>query len=150
MRAYRIVKRSRAAEAFSGEGARLFGGRWNHPGEPMVYAAQTRALAALETLAHYAGAERRIEFVAFEIEVPDECVIALDRAALPPDWRNAIPPSATQDLGSDWQRNLASVCLAVPSAIIPEEYCVLLNPQHPDARKVMIHFPSEFRLDRRL
>ena len=116
----------------------------------MVYAAQTRALAALETLAHYAGAERRIEFVVFEIEIPDECVMTLDRAVLAADWRSAIPTSGTQELGSQWQRKAASACLAVPSAIIPEEWCVLLNPDHPDTRKIKIHFPSDFRLDERL
>ena len=60
MQAFRIVKRRHAADAFNGEGARIYGGRWNRPGTPVVYAAHTRALAALESLAHFGGAERRL------------------------------------------------------------------------------------------
>lgn len=150
MRAFRIVKRRRVLEAFDGEGARLHGGRWNHPGIPMVYAAHTRALAALESLAHFAGAERRIAFVTFEIEVPDPLVLRLDASSLPPGWRSAEPTAATQDLGSTWQREARSVALAVPSVLIPEELCVLLNPQHPDTKSVRVTFPVPFEFDERL
>ena len=72
MRVFRIVKKRHVLEAFSGDGARAYGGRWNRPGVPMVYAAQTRALAALEALAHFAGAERRIALVTFTIDIPEE------------------------------------------------------------------------------
>ena len=150
MLAYRIVKRAHAAEAFTGEGARLHGGRWNHAGVPMVYAAQTRALAALETLSHFAGAERRIAFVTFEIEIPDALVLRLDRATLPRRWRSPIPGPASQDIGSAWQREGRSVALAVPSVVIPEEHCILLNPQHPATARVIVHYPVPFAFDERL
>ena len=150
MRAYRIVKRRHAADAFTGEGARLYGGRWNRPGTPMVYTAHTRALAALESLAHYGGAERRIAFVTFEMEIPDRLVRQLDTAALPPGWRAQEPSPGTQEIGSHWQREGRSVALAVPSIIIPEEWCVLLNPHHPDTAHVMISYPVDFRFDERL
>jgi len=68
MRAYRIVKKRHVLSAFSGEGAKAYGGRRNRPGIPMVYAAESRALAALEALAHFQGAGRHIELVMFEIE----------------------------------------------------------------------------------
>jgi RES domain-containing protein len=150
MRAFRIVKRGRAAEAFSGEGARTYGGRWNHPGVPMVYAAQTRALAAMETLAHFAGAERRIAFVVFEIEIPDRLVGTLAVADLPAGWRSREPSLATQELGTAWQRGGRSVALAVPSVLIPEEFCVLLNPEHPDTNKVIVNYPVAFEFDERI
>jgi RES domain-containing protein len=150
MQAYRIVKERHVLTAFSGEGARAYGGRWNRPGVPMVYAAQTRALAALESLAHFAGAERRIPFVTFEIEVPDALVVRLSPADLPDDWRTAEPRPSTQDLGSAWQLRGDSVALLVPSALIPQEYCVLLNPEHPDTRKVMVRYPVAFSFDERI
>ncbi|HEY4999751.1 MAG TPA: RES domain-containing protein, partial [Usitatibacter sp.] len=128
MRAFRIVKKRHALTAFSGEGARAFGGRWNHPGIPMVYAAQTRALAALESLAHYGGAERRMAFVTFEIEIPDKLAIHIAAAGLPRDWRSDEPSTSTQGLGSEWQRSGRSAALVVPSVLIPKEFCVLLNP----------------------
>ena len=150
MRAFRIVKQRHAAEAFSGDGARLHGGRWNYPGIPMVYATQTRALAAMESLAHFQGAERRISFVTFEIEIPDRRVAWLHAADLPKGWRGREILPATQDLGSRWQQEGRSVALAVPSVLIPDEYCVLLNPEHPDTDEVLVSYPVAFEFDERL
>jgi RES domain-containing protein len=150
MQAFRIVKKRHALTAFSGDGAREFGGRWNRPGISMVYAAQTRALAALESLAHYAGAERRIAFVIFELEVPEALVMRLSPARLPPDWRREEPGPSTQAIGSEWQLGGESVALLVPSVLIPQEFCLLLNPEHPDTDKVMVGFPESFEFDTRL
>lgn len=150
MRAFRIVKDRHVLTAFTGEGARAYGGRWNRPGVPMVYAAATRALSALEALAHFGGAERRIPFVVFEIDVPDSLVDRLSTAELPVDWRREEPSASTQDLGSEWQSRGESVALLVPSVLIPQEYCLLLNPEHPDTRKVVVRYPEPFRFDGRL
>ena len=150
MKAYRIVKRRHAAEAFTGEGARLYGGRWNRPGTPLVYAAHTRALAALESLAHYGGAERRLKFVTFELDVPDELILHLDQSTLPRGWRSEEPSPGTQEIGSHWQREGRSVALAVPSVLIPEEFCLLLNPHHRDTSRVMVSYPVAFQFDDRL
>jgi RES domain-containing protein len=150
MQAFRIVKKRHALTAFSGDGAREYGGRWNVPGVPMVYTAQSRALAALESLAHYAEAERRIAFVIFEVQVPDALVMRLPPQRLPSDWRGEEPGAATQQIGSEWQRAGESVALLVPSALIPQESCVLLNPAHPDTEQVMIGYPEPFEFDGRL
>jgi len=150
MRAFRIVKKRHALTAFSGDGARAYGGRWNFPGIPMVYAAHTRALAALESLAHFGGAERRIAFITFEIEIPDELAIHIEAAALPRDWRSDEPNPLTQALGTEWQRGGRSAALVVPSVLVPQEYCVLINPEHPDTDKIMLSFPEPFTFDARL
>jgi RES domain-containing protein len=150
MHAYRIAKRRHVLSAFSGEGARAYGGRWNRPGTPIVYAAQSRALAALEALAHFGGAERRIAFVIFEIEIPDELILRLDPSTLPSDWRSPEPRETTQDIGSDWQSSARSAALLVPSVLIPQEHCVLLNPDHPDTTPVMVGYPEAFQFDDRL
>ena len=149
MQAFRIVKKRHVLTAFSGEGARAFGGRWNFPGIPMVYAAQTRALAALESLAHFGGAERRMQFVAFAIEVPEALALRIDAARLPPAWRSGEPAASTQALGSDWQRSGRSVALVVPSVLVPQESCILLNPEHPDTARVMVAYPEAFAFDPR-
>lgn len=150
MRAFRIVKRRHAAEAFTGEGARMHGGHWNLPGVAMVYAAHTRALAAMESLVHFRGAERRIAFVTFEIEVPDRLALRLSASDLHRGWRAREISAATQELGTRWLREGRSVALAVPSAIIPEELCVLLNPEHRDTNKVLVTYPAAFAFDERL
>jgi len=150
MRAYRIVKKRHMLTAFSGDGARAYGGRWNFSGIPMVYAAHTRALAALESLAHFGGAERRLKFVTFELEIPDRLAIRVDVADLPRDWRSAEPSPLTQALGSEWQRNGRSAALLVPSVLVPQECCVLLNPEHPDTAKIMVSYPEAFSFDARL
>jgi RES domain-containing protein len=116
----------------------------------MVYAAHTRALAALEALAHYAGAERRIVFITFEIDIPDGLVVRLDARTLPADWRSEEPRPSAQDLGSEWQLSRQSAALVVPSALIPQEYCVLINPDHPDIDKIMVSYPEPFEFDRRI
>lgn len=150
MQAFRIVKKRHALTAFSGDGARTYGGRWNFPGIPMVYAAQTRALAALESLAHFGGAERRMAFVTFEIEIPDRLAKRLDDTQLPRDWRSDEPGASTQALGSEWQRGAGSAALIVPSVLVPQEYNVLLNPEHPDIDKIMVAYPEPFTFDARL
>lgn len=150
MRAYRIVKERHALSSFSGEGARAYGGRWNRPGTPMVYAAESRALAALESLAHFGGAELAIAVVVFEIEIPDAVTERLPVKDLPADWRREEPPASTQELGSRWQSSGRSAALVVPSVLIPQESCVLLNPGHPDTRKIMVGYPEPFAFDPRL
>lgn len=150
MLAWRIVKKRHALSAFSGEGSREYPGRWNLPGTPIVYAAQSRALAALEALVHFGGAERHIEFVAFEIAIPDDALQRVEVSTLPPDWRSATPNPRTQALGSEWQSSGASVALLVPSVLIPQEFCVLLNPEHSDAQRILISYPEPFAFDARL
>ena len=150
MLAWRIVKKRHVLDAFSGEGAREYGGRWNMPGTPMVYAAQSRALAALEALAHFGGAERHIEFVVFEIEIPDDALKRVEPSSLPSDWRTATPNPRTQALGSEWQASGASAALLVPSALIPQEFCVLLNPEHADTARILVRYPEPFSFDARL
>ena len=150
MKAYRLVKARHATEAFNGEGARLYGGRWNAVGTPMVYAAQSRALAAMETLVHTSGADRRIQTVIYEIDIPDRFAHTLDRNDLPPDWQSLSPPASLQAIGSAWQASRESPALLVPSVMIQEEYCILLNPEHPDTQAIQVHYPMPFEFDGRL
>ena len=150
MRAFRIVKKRHMLTAFSGDGARAYGGRWNFPGIPMVYAAHTRALAALESLVHFGGAERRMEFVTSELEIPEKLAMQQELAKLPRDWRREEIHPSTQAIGSEWQRSGSSAALLVPSVLVPQEFCVLLNPEHPDTDKILVSFPEPFTFDSRL
>jgi len=147
--AWRIVRKARAADAFSGEGARQYGGRWNSPGIPIIYASAHQSLAALEILVHLQP-RGSLEFVAFRIELPGELITRVSIPSLPTGWRGEPPGLATMQIGDEWARAGRSAVLAVPSAIIPEEVNHLLNPAHPDYRQIVIHPPEAFTFDPRL
>ena len=129
---WRIVKTRYAADAFSGGGARLYGGRWGSPGVRMVYTSSTRALAILEVLVHVNDAALLRSFSLGAVHFEDRVVEHLDRALLPGGWRDYPAPSVLQQIGDDWVRRRSSVALEVPSAVEGTESNYLLNPEHPD------------------
>lgn len=148
---FRIVKPSFAASALAGDGARLYGGRWNAPGVPCAYAAESRALAVLELLVHASPELLRVEFLLLEIEVPDALIETGLRP--PPGWDGFPAGAASQDHGGRWLKRSAATAkaaLAVPSVIIPEEANYLLNPLHPAFSNIRIRRRRKFRFDSRL
>ena len=148
--AWRIVKRRHAAGAFHGEGARLFGGRWNSPGTAAVYASESRALAMLEMLAGLGGTDRLDSYVLIAARFPDSLVTVLDPTSLPEEW-NAYPPrAATQTIGDRWIRGGGSAILRVPSVLVPAECNYVLNPHHPDFGLIDVGTPEQVSLDPRL
>ena len=150
-RVWRIVKSSRAATAFDGEGARLHGGRWNSPGTPMVYTAGTQSLAALEVLVHLQDSRLlQQNYSAISIDFDDKHVEVLAMKSLPKTWRHSPPPNALFALGDRWARERRSPVLQVPSAIIPDEPLYLLNPQHPTFARSKFGKPKPFDFDPRL
>jgi RES domain-containing protein len=147
--AWRLVKTRYADTAFSGLGARLAGGRWNHPGIAVVYVSNTLALAVLELFVHLDRRSRAaLRLVAIPVGIPDELVSG--RPDLPRGWRAEPPPTSTKDLGTAWLRSGGSCALRVPSAIVPVEDNLMLDPAHPDFSKIDIGSPEPFSLDPRL
>ena len=148
---WRIFKRKYADTAFSGEGARRVGGRWNSRGQGMVYTSGTLSLAALEVFVHIEVEDVATMLAWMWVDVPTEVEIdRLEIAQLPIDWRNIPAPSALAEIGDRWFRAGATVILAVPSVVIPIEYNYLINPSHPDFAKLTIESPQPFELDPRL
>jgi RES domain-containing protein len=151
MKFYRVCKQARAATAFDGEGARRFPGRWNEKGVALVYCASTLSLAALECLVHVEATTLPDDLVSIEASLPRGThTKELLHGALPPDWRDYPAPAALQALGSAWVQGLESVALWVPSAVIPSERNLLINPAHPDFAKLPRAAPEPFRFDARL
>jgi RES domain-containing protein len=144
---WRIVKEKHVAHAFSGEGARLYGGRWNSPGTSVVYTSGSRALAALESLVHL---NPPVIFKYAAIPIAFDDALLEEVAALPADWTEEPPPSATKAIGDLWVQEARSAMLKLPSVIIPREPNYLLNPAHPDFRKIVIGRPEPFCFDPRL
>jgi RES domain-containing protein len=148
--AWRIVKRKRAKAAFSGEGARLYGGRWNNPGVAMVYTAGAQSLAALEIVAHLGSTELLERYVVFEVKLDESAIVVVDDSQLPRNWRADPPPAKVRAIGDAWAAARASVVLQVPSVIVPAENNYLLNPRHPGFSRLLIGKPFPFRFDPRL
>lgn len=148
--AWRIAKQKHAKTAFTGEGARLFGGRWNNPGTSIVYTAQSQSLAVLEMLVHLDSPELLGKYVLFEIGMDDSVIGHVDPSRLPKSWRVDPSPAGVRAIGDDWIDAGTSAVLRVPSALIPSENNFLLNPRHKDFPRLSIGKPMPFSFDRRL
>ena len=148
--AYRLGKKRRAADAFTGEGARLYGGRFNRVGTAVVYTSGSLALALLEGFVHLGRAARRMKFVYHLVQIPDKVVETLTAGQLPKNWREEPPPLNVQQIGTDWVESCRSAVLRVPSAIVPEEWNYVLNPAHPDYREFVRSNPASFTFDPRM
>lgn len=146
--AWRIAKRRYAS--LDGEGARLYGGRWNSKGRRMVYLGGSLSLAILETLVHLDRTLMPPDFVAVEVTIPDDCVETLEARHLPKLWRKIPGPKTLQAIGDKWLREGRSLALRVPSAVVPTESNVLVNPEHDDFKRIKIGTPSSFVFDPRL
>ena len=147
---YRIAK-SKYANDLSGEGARRAGGRWNFKGTPVVYTADSTALATLETLVHFplnlTPKNRAIATIALPDELP---VLTIDLADLPDNWATYPAPNQLAEIGNDWVLKQETVALCVPSSITPnsEGRNYILNPAHPDFVRVKIIRIDEYRFRR--
>lgn len=143
MKVYRLARAPFAA--LDGEGARLYGGRWNSPGRPLVYTAASPSLAVLEILVHLDLPPELTpsDYRLLTIEVPDD---------LPTERLEAVPrdPVACQDAGDAFLRAGADAALSVPSVIVPQERNLLINPLHPRAAAVRTVRNDPFAIDARL
>ena len=146
---WRITTRRFVDTAFSGEGARLYGGRWNRPGQSLVYTAESRSLALLEMLVQ--DDPLRANYVLIPAHVPDTVSREhVDISALPTDWRNQNERGHLQALGATWLRESRSCVLTVPSAVVPAELNFLINPLHPDFARIKLGEPETLETDLRL
>lgn len=145
---WRLTKAQYAQTAFDGEGARLYGGRWNSPGRSVVYLAGSLALAALEILVHVKSQRELERYVKIRVEAPEGLTSTVE--ALPENWQQGRAPDETRAIGDRWLEAGKTPLLRVPSVIIPEEHTYLLNPQHPRVGKFSMGEPERFSFDLRL
>lgn len=152
-RARRIIRKKRLSDAFTGEGARLGGGRWNHVGTPVVYVSETLSLAALELFVHFTRKDIKLSksLVAIPVDIPNSLkTVDVTIQDLDSGWRVSPPSNSTKDIGTEWVQKKTSSILRVPSAVIPDEYNLVLNPRHADFKKVKIGKPQPFSIDERI
>jgi RES domain-containing protein len=147
VRVWRLARRAHAA--LDGEGARRYGGRWNSAGRRLLYTSSHLSLAALEALVHFDADEVPEDLQAFAIEIPE--ALATEQVTadiLPIGWtRQEV---ATRAFGDEWLTAARTPVLVVPSAIVPEETNVLVNPAHPATHGVVVVGRRRFVYDPRL
>jgi len=150
MLVYRIAKRD-VVRDLSGTGAKLFGGRWNHRGTAVVYTSETRALATVEFLVHLSLSNAPRGLMIATIEIPDSIVPEeVPRGSLPRGWRDYPPPREVAELGTRWAKSNKSLLFRVPSAVVEQEYNILINPLHSEMPKVVLREVEAFEFDKRL
>ncbi len=148
---WRIVKKRYAASAFDGEGSRRKGGRWTPKGLPAVYTAQTESLAALEQFVQLGDEGQYIHFICFKLEIPEKARIdEIGISSLPDNWKDYPAPDSLKAYGADWLAKGKCAVLKVPSVLISSECNLILNPLHPDFKKIKIGSPEEFCYDPRM
>jgi RES domain-containing protein len=134
-----------AHRALDGEGARLYGGRWNSPGRPMVYASQSPSLPVLEVMVHldldpaYLPDDYRL----LALEIPDDALS--ERLEQAPE-----QAAACAAMGDDFLLRGEAFWLSVPSVVVPQDRNILINPLHPQASRLRIVDDEPFRFDARL
>lgn len=148
--AWRVVKRKFRRVAFTGEGARRYGGRWNSKGVAVVYVAQSQSLAALEMLAHLDSANLLRYYVAIPVSFDSRLVTEVGVSSLPKNWKNYPAPGSLRAIGDAWVSSGKSAVLRVPSVLVPSESNFLLNPRHPEYENLVIGEPLRFSFDPRL
>jgi RES domain-containing protein len=150
MRVWRICRAKFAGEAFTGVGAKRYGGRWNSPGIAMVYASSSLALAAIELFVHLAPNQQPGDLVSIAAELPaGEPTRRLEPAKLPRGWWKD-DYTALRNLGDKWIREKTSLAIEVPSAALRSEWNILINPLHPAIAQIEIEKPQPFRFDERM
>lgn len=143
------ISRTEFASDLSGEGARLFGGRWNKKEYPCIYTAASRALALLEYTVNVSIDEMPLVLSMLSLEIPDD-IITIDLADLPDNWNESPAPAATKDIGTKFLINGLAPILKLPSVIIPQEFNYLLNTKHALSKEFKIVEINEFFYDPRI
>ena len=132
-------------------GARLYGGRWNNKGIGLVYTSENRSLATVEYLVHVPISIIPENLSIASIEIP---IMITQKDVLPGRlpryWRDYPSPPQLADLGTKWASSNETLLLRVPSAVVENEFNILINPQHPDMKLISISKIEKFRFDTRL
>ncbi len=141
---YRLVKKKHAHRVFDGEGARLYGGRWNSQGVPVLYTSDSLALCCLEIFVNLPSYDLLKEYVYIKLSFESDLVIDVE---LFDGWNVRPVSKVSQGVGDRWVKDRKSPVLRVPSVIIPDGNNYLLNFNHPDSMHIIIGEPLSINFD---
>ena len=150
MEAYRL-SREKFAATLSGKGAALKGARWNSIGVELIYTASNRSLAMAEVAVHFTLATLPSDYLMITIFIPDNISIRkLNISDLPINWNTFPHPSTTQTIGDQFIADNKFCVLQIPSAVTQGDYNLLINPNHPDFKRIKIIATDKFPFDKRI
>ena len=153
MKVFRIEREKYLSTTLKGiEAALSEGFRWNSANTNLVYTAESRALATLEIAVHLdLTSDLPTDRFYVELFIPDEIeILDLPLESLPEGWDSKPPLLETQYIGDDFVLQNQALVLRVPSSIIPQEYNYLINPNHPEIKKITIISTEKLVFDHRL
>jgi RES domain-containing protein len=148
MKIYRIIPKKFASD-LSGTGAKLYGGRWNRIGVPLLYTSENLSLAVLENIVHVQNPAILPIFKALTIEIPNSYQ-EYSVEDLPNNWVSQNSFEALQILTDDFIKSGQYLAMKVPSATVEMEYNLLINPVHPLFKNISIIKQQDFSFDQRL
>ena len=150
MEAYRL-SREKFAASLSGKGAALKGARWNSIGVELIYTAGNRSLAMAEVAVHFTLATLPSDYMMITIFIPDDIALQkLNISDLPTDWNTFPHPAPTQTIGDQFIAENKFCILQIPSAVTQGDYNLLINPNHPDCKRIKIMATDKFPFDKRI
>jgi RES domain-containing protein len=133
---YRLAKRR--YPVFDGSGAALEGARWNSPGRVLIYASEHYATAILEKLVHAGRTQLPGAHHAAEIRIPDDLRIEVFDPDAVSGW-DAEDSASARAFGDAWHTAGRTAVLVVPSLPgQPIERNFVINPSHPEARRIEV------------
>ncbi|MFT4152276.1 RES family NAD+ phosphorylase [Parafilimonas sp.] len=149
MLVYRI-SRAKFANDLTGEGARLFGGRWNNKLTPCIYTSESRALALLEYTVNINIDDVPRALSIITLEIPGKNMLIVKEEELPGDWKSIPAPSSTKKFGTKLLSAAKAPVIKIPSTVIHEEFNYLLNPRHADSGDFKVVEIKDFVYDMRI
>jgi len=151
MELYRITQESYSND-LSGNGSRIFGGRWNSEGQYALYTSASRSLALLETIAHIpVKLFRNKKYILVTVFLPDKAPLKfIEEKDLPNNWDALDIQHVTQKVGDNFLEEQKALLLRVPSVLMPEEFNYIINPLHPSMKQVKVIYQREIRFNDRL
>ena len=147
MDVYRISK-CQYIDDLKGTGSAAYTGRWHSKGTYILYTAASPSLALLESVVHLSTIPL-LDYCMISLKIPDDNVLIMDIASLPPYWADNPAHSSLGMIGDKFVKANKYLAMRVPSVIMPEEYNVLINPNHKDFEKVTINYRRKIPIDRR-
>ncbi|MDR9365905.1 MAG: RES family NAD+ phosphorylase [Balneolaceae bacterium] len=150
IRVWWICRREYKDSAFSGEGAKLYGGRFNSEGLAAVYTSGSLSLSLLEMLVQVNDRSYLRHCLVFQTDVPESLVDSSLMTDLPDRWNQIPYGHASQNFGDDWLSSSEGLALKIPSVVVPIEHNYVLNPNHPDFRNLQIEEMGQAGIDQRL